>query len=235
MSKVYKIALTGGPGGGKTDSLASLTNYFTAKGYKVFTVPEVFSLVCLMGMSFEDVRGENTGLALAPVQTALASLQMALEKSVCDLALCLDRTAIVFCDNGLIDRLSFMGQEDFETFMKKNKFFVGGLFGMYDAVIHMTSLAHSLDTPEGRRALGVENAKKRLEASKNIDREAFRLWNNHPNYFSVGVTEGFQEKVEKVISIVEQLIPPLEEKKKEEEMKEQELESDYERERTASG
>jgi hypothetical protein len=42
---VYTIVLTGGPCGGKSTALATLTKHLRAQGYEVYSIPEVPTLV----------------------------------------------------------------------------------------------------------------------------------------------------------------------------------------------
>jgi putative protein kinase ArgK-like GTPase of G3E family len=46
---IYKIAITGGPCGGKSSSLRRIQEDLTAKGFRVFSVPEVPTLVVQAG------------------------------------------------------------------------------------------------------------------------------------------------------------------------------------------
>jgi nucleoside-triphosphatase THEP1 len=46
---IYKIAITGGPCGGKSSSLKRIQEDLTAKGFRVFSVPEVPTLVVQAG------------------------------------------------------------------------------------------------------------------------------------------------------------------------------------------
>jgi hypothetical protein len=42
---VYTVVLTGGPCGGKSTALATLTKHLRAQGYEVYSVPEIPTLV----------------------------------------------------------------------------------------------------------------------------------------------------------------------------------------------
>jgi hypothetical protein len=44
-SQVYTVVLTGGPCGGKSTALATLTKHLRAQGYEVYCVPEIPTLV----------------------------------------------------------------------------------------------------------------------------------------------------------------------------------------------
>ncbi len=42
---MYTVVLTGGPCGGKSTALATLTKHLRAQGYEVYSVPEIPTLV----------------------------------------------------------------------------------------------------------------------------------------------------------------------------------------------
>ena len=48
---ISKIVLTGGPCAGKTTALSWITNYFSKRGYKVITVPEVATELITNGVA----------------------------------------------------------------------------------------------------------------------------------------------------------------------------------------
>jgi nucleoside-triphosphatase THEP1 len=52
MADIKKIVLTGGPCAGKTTALVRVTEYFSNIGYKVFTVPEVPTMITQSGWNY---------------------------------------------------------------------------------------------------------------------------------------------------------------------------------------
>ena len=52
MNPIKRIVLTGGPCAGKTTALVRVTEYFSNLGYKVFTVPEVPTMITQSGWRY---------------------------------------------------------------------------------------------------------------------------------------------------------------------------------------
>lgn len=52
MSQITKIVLTGGPCAGKTTALAKIVQYFTYRGFAVYTQPEAATMFNQAGVNF---------------------------------------------------------------------------------------------------------------------------------------------------------------------------------------
>uniref|UniRef100_UPI00402A1650 AAA family ATPase n=1 Tax=Prevotella sp. TaxID=59823 RepID=UPI00402A1650 len=52
MKDVKKIVLTGGPCAGKTTALVKIMEYFSSRGFKVFTIPEIPTIFLQAGMDY---------------------------------------------------------------------------------------------------------------------------------------------------------------------------------------
>ena len=52
MNDIKKIVLTGGPCAGKTTALVRILEHFTSLGYKVFTLPEIPTMMSTAGMNY---------------------------------------------------------------------------------------------------------------------------------------------------------------------------------------
>ncbi len=79
---IIKIVLTGGPCAGKTTALARITQHFGAQGFKVFTVPEVPTMITQSGW---DYLTPNRALYRAG-EIAILKTQLALEEHVMHMA-----------------------------------------------------------------------------------------------------------------------------------------------------
>ena len=65
MQKITNIVLTGGPCAGKTTALAKITQYFTYRGFAVYTQPEASNLFIQGGVNFltDDPNWYNANIA----------------------------------------------------------------------------------------------------------------------------------------------------------------------------
>uniref|UniRef100_A0A1I8IJQ7 THUMP domain-containing protein n=1 Tax=Macrostomum lignano TaxID=282301 RepID=A0A1I8IJQ7_9PLAT len=95
--QIYKVVLTGGPCGGKTTSLARITNFFQSLGWKVYRISEVAYTFMSGGMVFTELNEET----IYDFQKNLIFAMMQIEKTFDDLANAdsNDKVMIV-CDRG---------------------------------------------------------------------------------------------------------------------------------------
>lgn len=74
---VYRVVLTGGPSGGKTTAMSTLTERFQALGWRVFRVPETATTLVSGGHSFANANK----LQQYQFQAALLRLMMSMEEA----------------------------------------------------------------------------------------------------------------------------------------------------------
>lgn len=108
-SHVYRIVLTGGPCAGKTTALARLSGFLQERGFRVFTVPEVATMLFVNGASLADFgRDESTIMAF---QKAVLDGQMALENGFARVAASVRSPAVLLCDRGALDGSAYMSRK----------------------------------------------------------------------------------------------------------------------------
>ena len=99
MKEIKRIVLTGGPCAGKTTALVRITEYFSNRGFKVFTIPEVPTLYSLSGWSYltpnHDLYYEG--------ERAILETQIGLEDSFSRLAETCTKPVLIVCDRGTLD------------------------------------------------------------------------------------------------------------------------------------
>ncbi len=106
---IYKIAITGGPCGGKSTSLKRIHEDLTAKGFRVLSVPEIPTLVVQSGgmimMSKFNIQERIR------FQSLLIRFQMYAEDYFTRLAEMSKSPAIVLCDRGTVDPAAYVSKE----------------------------------------------------------------------------------------------------------------------------
>lgn len=182
-----RIALTGGPGAGKTAVLELLRR--TACRH-VHVLPEAAGIV--FGGGFP--RG-HTLEQRRPAQRAIFYVQRELEAT----AGAAD-AAIVLCDRGTIDGLAYWpGPEDMWEPLGTS---LDEQLARYHAVIHLRTppidAGYNHDNP-----LRVESA---AEAAK-IDAKIAAAWARHPRRFEVPATHDFLSKATRAIELVQAELP----------------------------
>lgn len=106
---IYKIAITGGPCGGKSTSLARIREDLTQRGFRVFCVPEVPTLIVQAGgmilMSRFAIQER------IKFQSLLIRFQMYAEDYFTRLAEMSKSPAVVLCDRGTVDPAAYVSHE----------------------------------------------------------------------------------------------------------------------------
>ena len=102
---IFTLALTGGPCGGKSSSLAAFTTALQAKGYHVYVCPEVPTIMIQGGCAYP---GEAAGQRLIEFETALIQLQLQMENSFQQVARSTHKHSVIVVDRGLIDISAYL-------------------------------------------------------------------------------------------------------------------------------
>lgn len=185
-----RVAISGGPGGGKSTVAAALARELAAR---VVVVPEVATH--LLGGFFPGISGPDDRRA---VQRAIYHVQVNLE--AVHRARCADDTVLVF-DRGVIDGAAYW-PDGAEAFFESVCGDPTAARERYDAVLFLESAA------QGGLAIDSGNAartEQRLEAAR-LDRLLYDLWSPHPRFRFVAHTQTFEAKVESALEALRELI-----------------------------
>ena len=99
MKDVKKIVLTGGPCAGKTTSLVKIMEYFSSRGFKVFTIPEIPTIFLQAGM---DYLTKNEQWFYEGEKDTLKA-QLAFEDYFSAMAQTIDKPVVIVCDRGALE------------------------------------------------------------------------------------------------------------------------------------
>jgi predicted ATPase len=187
-----RIALTGGPGGGKTTA-ADL--YRREIGPQVVVVPEAATMLFSGGFprSSEIHARKAAQLAIFHVQKRLEDVQSALYP---------DR--ILLCDRGTIDGAAFWpggAAEFFElvgTTIEKE-------LARYDAVLFFESAAAGGISIEGGNPIRIESNEQALE----LDRKLREIWLAHPRTVVIPHDRSFLKKIMLGLASLENIVADL--------------------------
>ena len=103
---VYRIVLTGGPCAGKTTAMARLSGFLQERGFRVYTVPEMATLLFTNGVAFSDL--DKGALAM---QQAVLKGQTTLEDGFRKVAAATRAPAVVLCDRGALDGKAYISDD----------------------------------------------------------------------------------------------------------------------------
>lgn len=166
-----RIALTGGPGGGKTTLMRELRAEDPA-AERWLLVPEAAPLLFQTGLNGRE----------KSFQRAVVHLQIALEETIAAAA---RPNQILICHRGTLDPLAYWlrngwDEAEFFTFLGRSR---KDLFQRYDAVIHLQTAAigaeaHYRRWPDAHRPETIEQAAQ-------TDVLCRQAWHEHPQFIVI--------------------------------------------------
>ena len=98
MKNIYSLVLTGAPSSGKSTSLAKIRDHFLERNFRVFTVPEIATILLTNGLSFKDISEEQLFVS----QCNLMKTQFNLEDTFINIAKSTGEKSIILCDRGAV-------------------------------------------------------------------------------------------------------------------------------------
>lgn len=199
--KIFKIAIVGGPCGGKTQGIPTVAKFLEAKGWQIYTVPETATLLSGNGI---ELGSPNPAMKLA-VQGAIVKLQMALEDGMMAAAAASGKNCIVLCDRGLMDSKVYTPPNDWLPHVERHDLSELTIRHRYDAVFHMVSAA--VGAPEHYNHDNPERWEDLEQAAIN-DRKTQEAWIGHPHLRIIDNSTGFEEKLVRLCKAVESFVAP---------------------------
>lgn len=194
--KSLKVALTGGPGGGKTTSIDFIVDEFTEKGYKVIVVPEAATILINSGIK---PFGEDA-IDVVEFQSYVMDLQIQLESIAERSATHSKKPTIILCDRGIMDDQAYISKEDFKKLLKEKGLTKFDVMNTYDIVLHLVTAAngkeefYTLDNNSART--------ETIEQAREKDRKTLEAWLGHDNLKIIGNDTDFTTKINKCIKEV---------------------------------
>lgn len=199
---IYKIVLTGGPCGGKTTALERISSYLRERGFKVFTVPEAFTILSNNGFSMDYFSVEGMPYY---VQTAVMNLQISLEDSFERVLKASGKKGVILCDRGLMDGSAYVSQEEWDKFLSERGVSSAEIReGRYNAIFHLVTCAEGAE-----QFYTLENNAARtetVEEARRLDILTRKAWVGHHNLMVFDNNTGFEKKMDKVVAAVSKLV-----------------------------
>ena len=181
------VALTGGPGAGKTAVLEILRLEMCKH---VVVLPEAAAIV--YGGGFPR-RTEGPGRRAG--QRAIYHVERELERMVLEE----QRAAMALCDRGTVDGLAYWPDSP-DSYWAELGTTLEAELARYAAVIHLRTPAAHLYSRTGVR---IESAAE----ARAIDERISRAWEQHPRRFTVPASEEFFDKVRRAIALIRAELP----------------------------
>lgn len=198
--KCLKVALTGGPCGGKTTSIDTIVEEFTEKGYRVLVVPEAATILINMGIKpFGDNKINNIEF-----QRLVIDLQLKLENYAEEIAKQSSKPTIILCDRGIMDDKAYVTKEEFIMLLKERNLTQFKVMNFYDLIIHLVTAAkgkeefYTLDNNTARS--------ETPEEAREKDRKTLDAWLGHDNLKIIGNSTDFKTKIANVVKEVYSMV-----------------------------
>lgn len=178
-----KIAITGGPSGGKTTLIDALKKEF---GQKVKIVPEAASILYKGG--FPRVKSYE---GYFHAQRAIYFTQKELEALRCTT----NPEALIVCDRGSLDALAYW-PDSAENFFETTQTSRAAEIARYDWVIHLdTATEPDYDT---NNEIRTENFHEALLLNDKIKQS----WDGHPQRIILGAEQDFFSKMKRATQVI---------------------------------
>lgn len=184
-----RVALTGGPGAGKTAVLEVVRKHFCDH---VVVLPEAATIVFGGGFPRLDAEAarRRAQLAIFHVQDQMESLEFEL-----------GRAALVLCDRGVPDGLAYWPGDE-ASFWEAVGSPKHQVLSRYVAVLHLRppseARGYKRDNP-----LRIESG---AEAAR-VDARIEQAWDGHPHRHILESRDTFLEKLDDTLAVLESLVP----------------------------
>ena len=182
-----KIAITGGPSGGKTTLIEALKKEF---GQKVKIVPEAASILYKGG--FPRVKSYD---GYFHAQKAIYATQKELE----ELAFKTNPEELIVCDRGSLDALAYWPDKE-EHFYKTMSTSKELELARYNWIIHLdTATEPDYDTTN---IIRTENFHEALLLNEKVKQS----WNGHPRRITISSESDFFTKMKKATQVIHAIL-----------------------------
>jgi predicted ATPase len=189
MQKRKRIALTGGPGGGKTTAADLLRREL---GSRVVVVPESATILFAGGFPRSSHWDANRA-----AQSAIFHVQRNLE----DVQSALYPERVLLCDRGTVDGEAYW-QDGADSFFQSLGTTLEAELCRYDAVVFFETAAVAGMSIEGGNPVRCESLAQAVE----LDGRLRALWAQHPRFTLVPHSPSFLKKIVGALGILEALV-----------------------------
>lgn len=207
MATIKKIVLTGGPCAGKTTALVRVTEYFSNQGYKVFTVPEVPTLITQSGWNYMT---DNKAFYYEG-ELIILQLQLQLEDSIMRMAetVAKEQPCVIICDRGAMDISAYISKEMWQELLNRVGTTTSEICTRYDAVLHLVSAADGAEKyyTTANNAQRYEQANEEgLKLARMLDKKVLDAWKHHSHFRVVDNNDIFERKIDRVLEEISQVL-----------------------------
>lgn len=188
--RIWKLVITGGPCGGKTDGISAIKKFLKSKGLNVIIVSEVATELINSGITIDK-------LGLEEFETILIKRSLSKERKAYYAASHRKKNTVILYDRGLLDIKAYMPEEMFYSLMDKFSLTENDIVERYDAVFHLVTTAdgaekfYTLKNNEARR--------EPIEEARMLDKKTKTAWEVHPHLRIIDNSTDFEGKINRLL------------------------------------
>ncbi|WP_289219977.1 ATP/GTP-binding protein [Ileibacterium valens] len=187
---IFRVAISGGPCGGKTSAITYLADLLENLGYHVICVPETATALLSANIHPWDT---------PCFQDSVFSIQKTWEENALKQAILIEKTnkqthCVILLDRGLMDGKAYCRPGDFERIQKEYGLSSEEILNRYDQIIYMVSAAIGAESYYGI-ASNIERMEEDIASAIEVENQTCKVWVNHPNLCVIDNSTGFDEKL----------------------------------------
>jgi CYTH domain-containing protein/predicted ATPase len=200
---MLKICLTGGPGGGKSSAISTLTQVLSDRGFKVIIANEAATSLILAGIA------PGKHILMEEFQEFVLDEQLNIE-NLCNRAAKYYKSdkVVIIHDRGLCDQMAYVDKTLFENMLKKRNLNLSDAYKRYDLVLHLKTAAIGAEkfyqwNDPTKESCG-NNAARRESPEEAIlkDKKTLESWIGHPHLKIIDNSTDFKGKLDRIIDEV---------------------------------
>lgn len=197
---VTRIALTGGPCAGKSTILKRIREKFELKGYAVYLLPEAATLFSEAGADFLT---KDANLSFVTEESKL-QFQLQMEDSMMRIAENCGKPAMLICDRGTMDTAAYMPSEVWQHIKDDIGMTEQQLRNeRYDAVLHVCTAAKGAE--DFYTLYNNKFRSESVEVARDVDDRILAVWKGHPMLRIIKAEIFFEDKIQHVLKVLEEL------------------------------
>ena len=181
--KTFKVVLTGGPCGGKTESIMFLSDKLIGYGYSVSFIEETADLLLKMGFM------PNENISTFDFQDLLLKIQFIREYSI------EGKTEVLLCDRGLLDGKAYIDNDSFKKILDNTNLDEISIMNTYDTALYFRSISYELPELFIQKRIYESPSKGQLR-----DEQCRRIWNSKISQNSYNNLDGLTTKQKLALS-----------------------------------
>ena len=197
---VVRIAITGGPSGGKGQATELITRKLTQNGFNVHPLPSAHLLLFNSGFSVPSLQSGTADRL--HYEKMVLELQLQQERTWAKIAAGSDTRSVILVSQGLMSGRAHLREEHWQRLLADWDTDENYIFSRYDQVIHLETAANGAESRFHAKAESMEEARM-------MDRAVRRSWAGHKNHIVCENSRGWDQKMvyacEKVLDCAQSL------------------------------